>query len=156
MDKIVYSFNIKFTQLILFFCSTTDFRNAFLKTIRQIIRESVRNMSIPSTKQNMNQPPMSMAPRMSTGHVEKYEKPSSGQCQNGNTPNMTGTMSKKAAKQQLLANTLNSKRKHSQSSKASMDHERTDSEDRDGEDPPITQQMSFRTRSKTISDTSGA
>ncbi|XP_030081835.1 protein still life, isoforms C/SIF type 2 isoform X9 [Drosophila hydei] len=27
--------------------STADFRNAFLKTIRQIIRESVRNMSIP-------------------------------------------------------------------------------------------------------------
>lgn len=27
--------------------STGDFRNAFLKTIRQIIRESVRNMSIP-------------------------------------------------------------------------------------------------------------
>lgn len=30
--------------------STSDFRNAFLKTIRQIIRESVRNMSIPSAK----------------------------------------------------------------------------------------------------------
>ena len=30
--------------------STSDFRNAFLKTIRQIIRESVRNMSIPVTK----------------------------------------------------------------------------------------------------------
>ncbi|XP_046393113.1 protein still life, isoform SIF type 1 [Ischnura elegans] len=30
--------------------STPDFRNAFLKTIRQIIRESVRNMSIPATK----------------------------------------------------------------------------------------------------------
>lgn len=29
------------------FPSTCDFRNAFLKTIRQIIRESVRNMSIP-------------------------------------------------------------------------------------------------------------
>ena len=29
--------------------STSDFRNAFLKTIRQIIRESVRNMSIPPT-----------------------------------------------------------------------------------------------------------
>ncbi|XP_052738408.1 protein still life, isoform SIF type 1 isoform X6 [Bicyclus anynana] len=28
--------------------STADFRNAFLKTIRQIIRESVRNMSLPS------------------------------------------------------------------------------------------------------------
>ena len=34
------------------FCvySTADFRNAFLKTIRQIIRESVRNMSLPQTK----------------------------------------------------------------------------------------------------------
>ncbi|XP_050309529.1 protein still life, isoform SIF type 1 isoform X3 [Anthonomus grandis grandis] len=30
--------------------STAEFRNAFLKTIRQIIRESVRNMSIPATK----------------------------------------------------------------------------------------------------------
>uniref|UniRef100_A0A6P7FAN5 Protein still life, isoforms C/SIF type 2 isoform X3 n=2 Tax=Diabrotica virgifera virgifera TaxID=50390 RepID=A0A6P7FAN5_DIAVI len=30
--------------------STAEFRNAFLKTIRQIIRESVRNMSIPQTK----------------------------------------------------------------------------------------------------------
>ena len=30
--------------------STAEFRNAFLKTIRQIIRESVRNMSIPSLK----------------------------------------------------------------------------------------------------------
>lgn len=28
--------------------STSEFRNAFLKTIRQIIRESVRNMSIPN------------------------------------------------------------------------------------------------------------
>ena len=32
--------------------STSDFRNAFLKTIRQIIRESVRNMSIPPTAAN--------------------------------------------------------------------------------------------------------
>ncbi|XP_057653123.1 protein still life, isoform SIF type 1 isoform X3 [Diorhabda carinulata] len=30
--------------------STAEFRNAFLRTIRQIIRESVRNMSIPQTK----------------------------------------------------------------------------------------------------------
>uniref|UniRef100_T1ITC4 T-lymphoma invasion and metastasis-inducing protein 1 n=1 Tax=Strigamia maritima TaxID=126957 RepID=T1ITC4_STRMM len=30
--------------------STSEFRNAFLKTIRQIIRESVRNMNIPVTK----------------------------------------------------------------------------------------------------------
>ncbi|KAK7075870.1 T-lymphoma invasion and metastasis-inducing protein 1, partial [Halocaridina rubra] len=30
--------------------STSEFRNAFLKTIRQIIRESVRNMNIPANK----------------------------------------------------------------------------------------------------------
>ncbi|XP_034237865.1 protein still life, isoform SIF type 1 isoform X3 [Thrips palmi] len=30
--------------------STAEFRNAFLKTIRQIIRESVRNMSLPAVK----------------------------------------------------------------------------------------------------------
>ena len=29
-------------------CSTSEFRSAFLKTIRQIIRESVRNMSLPA------------------------------------------------------------------------------------------------------------
>ncbi|XP_050433195.1 protein still life, isoform SIF type 1 isoform X3 [Adelges cooleyi] len=34
--------------------STTEFRNAFLKTIRQIIRESVRNMSIPTAKPTTN------------------------------------------------------------------------------------------------------
>lgn len=33
-----------------FVCSTNEFRNAFLRTIRQIIRESVRNMAVPFTK----------------------------------------------------------------------------------------------------------
>lgn len=36
--------------------STAEFRNAFLKTIRQIIRESVRNMSIPTAKPLSNSP----------------------------------------------------------------------------------------------------
>ncbi|XP_044020308.1 protein still life, isoforms C/SIF type 2 isoform X8 [Aphidius gifuensis] len=129
--------------------STTEFRNAFLKTIRQIIRESVRNMSIPSTKQNIGQPTMSMAPRMSTGHVEKYDKPPlSGQILSGS--NTLGSLSKKSSKQQqILSNTLNSKRKHSHP-KSSVEHE--SSEDRDIDEPPITQ---FRSRSKTISDTTG-
>ncbi|XP_044575823.1 protein still life, isoform SIF type 1 isoform X4 [Cotesia glomerata] len=134
--------------------STTEFRNAFLKTIRQIIRESVRNMSIPSTKPNITQPPMTMAPRMSTGHVEKFDKVQN-QGLNGGTPcnsgGATGTLSKKANKQQILSNTLNSRRKHSHP-KSSVEHE--SSEDRDCDDIPI-QQISFRTRSKTISDTSG-
>ena len=33
--------------------STSEFRNAFLKTIRQIIRESVRNMSLPPLGQEL-------------------------------------------------------------------------------------------------------
>ena len=37
-------------ELIIICFSTSEFRNAFLKTIRQIIRESVRNMSIPANK----------------------------------------------------------------------------------------------------------
>ncbi|XP_019700519.1 protein still life, isoform SIF type 1 isoform X3 [Harpegnathos saltator] len=135
--------------------STTEFRNAFLKTIRQIIRESVRNMSIPSTKQNLSQAPMSMAPRMSTGHVEKFDKQvgqGQGQGQNGNGVAMpTGTLSKKAVKQQLLASSH--KRKYSQS-KQPVEHE--SSEDKDQEEPPVVQQQTtFRSRSKTISDTSG-
>ncbi|XP_072764559.1 protein still life, isoform SIF type 1 isoform X2 [Anoplolepis gracilipes] len=131
--------------------STTEFRNAFLKTIRQIIRESVRNMSIPSTKQNMSHAPMSMAPRMSTGHVEKFDKQQICQAQNGNGNVMvTGTLSKKAMKQQLLANSH--KRKYSHS-KQPVEHE--SSEDKDQEDAPVVQQQTFRSRSKTISDTSG-
>ena len=35
--------------------STSEFRNAFLRTIRQIIRESVRNMAVPTTKPLMFQ-----------------------------------------------------------------------------------------------------
>ncbi|KAL6429075.1 hypothetical protein ACFW04_008101 [Cataglyphis niger] len=133
--------------------STTEFRNAFLKTIRQIIRESVRNMSIPSTKQNMSHAPMSMAPRMSTGHVEKFDKQQIGQVQNGNGSVVmaTGTLSKKAMKQQLLANSH--KRKYSHS-KQTVEHE--SSEDKDQEDAPVVQQQTFRSRSKTISDTSGS
>merc|ERR1712013_151665 len=39
--------------------STSEFRNAFLKTIRQIIRESVRNMSLPPCDNLRNpEPPM--------------------------------------------------------------------------------------------------
>lgn len=57
--------------------STADFRNAFLKTIRQIIRESVRNMSIPlkgmgSTNSLVDLPPVH---RGSTGNSQTLERP---------------------------------------------------------------------------------
>lgn len=93
---------------------------------------------------------MSMAPRMSTGHVEKFDKQQTGQGQNGNGAAIPGTLSKKAMKQQLLASSH--KRKYSQS-KQPVEHE--SSEDKDQEDAPIQQQTTFRSRSKTISDTSG-
>ncbi|XP_043789775.1 protein still life, isoform SIF type 1 isoform X10 [Apis laboriosa] len=138
--------------------STTEFRNAFLRTIRQIIRESVRNMSIPSTKQNLSQPPISISPRMSTGHVEKFEKQSAGTSQvgqnGGNGGSGAATLSKK--KQQLLTTSHNVKRKYSQSKQA-VEHE--SSEDKDNEEAGASainqQQTTFRSRSKTISDTSG-
>ncbi|XP_043589685.1 protein still life, isoforms C/SIF type 2-like [Bombus pyrosoma] len=137
--------------------STTEFRNAFLRTIRQIIRESVRNMSIPSTKQNLSQPPITISQRMSTGHVEKFEKQSASQGQNGSNSSAvtTGTLSKKTVKPQILPTSHNVKRKYSQS-KQTVEHE--SSEDKDIEEPAGAinqQQTTFRSRSKTISDTSG-
>lgn len=92
---------------------------------------------------------MSMAPRMSTGHVEKFNKQQTGhgQTQNGNGPPVM--LSKKAMKQQLLSSSH--RRKYSQS-KQPVEHE--SSEDKDQEDAPVPQQQTFRSRSKTISDTS--
>ncbi|XP_075552052.1 guanine nucleotide exchange factor still life isoform X8 [Dermacentor variabilis] len=37
--------------------STSEFRNAFLRTIRQIIRESVRNMTVPATRPAVREKP---------------------------------------------------------------------------------------------------
>ena len=47
MSHIQRSKNIQHSPSKYVFYSTGEFRNAFLKTIRQIIRESVRNMNIP-------------------------------------------------------------------------------------------------------------
>lgn len=59
--------------------STADFRNAFLKTIRQIIRESVRNMSIPMKGMSMGSltsisdlPPHNRGP---SGNSQTLERP---------------------------------------------------------------------------------
>lgn len=101
---------------------------------------------------------MTISPRMSTGHVEKFEKQTTSQGQNnggngGGTA--TGTLSKKTVKPQLLPTSHNVKRKYSQS-KQTMEHE--SSEDKDAEESNTVsnqQQTVFRSRSKTISDTSG-
>jgi len=52
--------NIIFINIIIYNIihsfSTAEFRNAFLKTIRQIIRESVQKMNIPTAKPSTNSP----------------------------------------------------------------------------------------------------
>lgn len=56
--------------------STADFRNAFLKTIRQIIRESVRNMSIPMKgMDSMNSIDMIPHHRGQTCNSQTLERP---------------------------------------------------------------------------------
>lgn len=47
--------------------STSEFRNAFLRTIRQIIRESVRNMTVPATKPAVREKPGTLR-RLGGGH----------------------------------------------------------------------------------------
>jgi len=80
--------------------------------------------------------------------VERFNKQQAGQTQNGNGATM---LSKKALKQQLLSSSH--KRRYS-NSKQPVEHE--SSEDKDQEDAPAPpQQQTFRSRSKTISDTSG-
>lgn len=114
-------------------------------------------MSIPSTKQNLSQPPMTISPRMSTGHVEKFEKPP-GMSQGQNSGNggtvILAALSKKTVKPQAVSASHNVKRKYNQSKQA-MEHE--SSEDKDAEESSAVnqQQPGFRPRSKTISDTFG-
>ncbi|XP_014226611.1 protein still life, isoform SIF type 1 isoform X3 [Trichogramma pretiosum] len=150
--------------------STSDFRNSFLKTIRQIIRESVRNMSIPSTSnpalvdyrsQQLAQQTMTMG-----RHHDRSDKSSSA-ATNGHHPSVppslptgssggTGTLSKKAMKQQMLSNTLGARRKYTHT-RQPIDRDSSE----DAEELHHQQmrqhhgQQTFRTRSKTISDSSG-
>merc|ERR1740128_226406 len=60
--------------------STAEFRNAFLKTIRQIIRESVRNMSIPPAKPAITSSSTPPTPKMES---LKNSKSSDGSASGG-------------------------------------------------------------------------
>ncbi|XP_050692900.1 protein still life, isoform SIF type 1-like isoform X14 [Eriocheir sinensis] len=53
--------------------STAEFRNAFLKTIRQIIRESVRNMSIPANKPSSSSSSSSTSGLTSKGNTNTLQ-----------------------------------------------------------------------------------
>lgn len=117
----------------------------------------MRNMSIPSTKQNLSQPQMTISPRMTTGHVDKFEKQPASQGQNGGNngaATATGPLSKKVVKPQPLSTSHNVKRKYSQS-KQTVEHESSEDKDMEESSAVNQQQTIFRSRSKTISDTSG-
>lgn len=107
-------------------------------------------MSIPSTKPNLGSQSMTMTPRMSTSHVEKYEK-AQNQAQHG-VQTQGGVLKSKITKQQIIlaASSHVAKRRYAQS-KQSVEGS---SEDKEPEEqhPAGTSQVTFRSRSKTVSD----
>ncbi|CAG9136207.1 unnamed protein product [Plutella xylostella] len=112
--------------------STADFRNAFLKTIRQIIRESVRNMSIPSTGRLAPAPP-----RAPPSHTLERERPKH-QVTVMQGSHTLGKTRKKSSGQRLSAGNIEV---------GELSRENSHEAD---EPPPETP---FRHRSKTLGDT---
>ncbi|XP_063702162.1 protein still life, isoform SIF type 1-like isoform X3 [Culicoides brevitarsis] len=113
--------------------STSDFRNAFLKTIRQIIRESVRNMSIPMKGL------MGSTSSMSSQTLERPKQ---------QITIMQGS--------QTLGKTRKNKNTQRHSS-GNIDYDNL-SGSQDADEPPVVQvvtQCGFRTRSKTVGESSG-
>ncbi|GJQ82513.1 hypothetical protein Trydic_g14499 [Trypoxylus dichotomus] len=115
--------------------STADFRNAFLKTIRQIIRESVRNMSIPSTK-----PGSGPGILLVTGH--KVDGINSQ------------TLERPSPKPIIVqgSHTLGKTKKSKTSQRHSAGNIDYDNISQEHDDIPTT----FRSRSKTVGDAAGS
>ncbi|XP_025834842.1 protein still life, isoforms C/SIF type 2-like isoform X4 [Agrilus planipennis] len=114
--------------------STADFRNAFLKTIRQIIRESVRNMSIPSTKPGSGPGIILVSSRkgdvMSSQTLERPNKQTVHVIQGSHT---LGKIKKSKSSQRHSAGNID-----------------YDNISQEADEPPSG---SFRSRSKTLGDT---
>ncbi|XP_065163413.1 protein still life, isoform SIF type 1 isoform X5 [Atheta coriaria] len=113
--------------------STADFRNAFLKTIRQIIRESVRNMSIPATK-----PGTGPGILLVTGHKESL------MMMNSQTLERPTTKTVIVQGSHTLGKTKRSKSSQRHSA-GNIDYD--NSQDADEQQP-----STFRSRSKTVGD----
>ncbi|KAF2893278.1 hypothetical protein ILUMI_12894 [Ignelater luminosus] len=112
--------------------STADFRNAFLKTIRQIIRESVRNMSIPATK-----PGSGPGILLVTSHKGEM---------------MTSQTLERPSKQPIIiqgSHTLGKVKKSKTSQRHSAGNIDYDNISQEADEPPSG---SFRSRSKTVGD----
>ncbi|KAG6451851.1 hypothetical protein O3G_MSEX007351 [Manduca sexta] len=118
--------------------STADFRNAFLKTIRQIIRESVRNMSLPSSR------PAPAPPR--APHTLDRERPKHQVQVMQGSQTLGKTKKPKTTGQRLSAGNIEV-----------GDLSRENSQD--AEEPPqevSSDEPAFRHRSKTLGDTAEA
>lgn len=118
--------------------STADFRNAFLKTIRQIIRESVRNMSIPMKERGSLSSVSSIGQPHFSGNSQTLERPK----QQSNIQQGSHTLGKPKKKnsQRLSAGNID------YDNLPSSSHH--DTHDYHDEAPP----PAFRIRSKTVGD----
>uniref|UniRef100_A0A182Y2L8 Still life n=1 Tax=Anopheles stephensi TaxID=30069 RepID=A0A182Y2L8_ANOST len=118
--------------------STAEFRNAFLKTIRQIIRESVRNMSIPSLKSMGGSTNSMTGVGNSSGNSQTLERPKQ------QPQIMQGS--------QTLGKPKKSKINQRHAS-GNIDYDNTTSGSQEADDPPVPQYSGqFRMRSKTVGD----
>lgn len=118
--------------------STSDFRNAFLKTIRQIIRESVRNMSIP------------MKERGSISSVSSIGQPHFS----GNSQTLERERPKQQSQMQHGSHTLGKPKKKNvqRLSAGNIDYDNLpgcSQDDYHQDEPPPP---AFRIRSKTVGD----
>lgn len=118
--------------------STADFRNAFLKTIRQIIRESVRNMSIPIKERGSISSVSSAGQPHFSGNSQTLERPK----QTSNLQQGSQTLGKPKKKNNQRHSSGNIDYDNLQGS--SQEQEYCMEQD---EAPPV-----FRIRSKTVGD----
>ncbi|CRL06594.1 CLUMA_CG019614, isoform A [Clunio marinus] len=118
--------------------STADFRNAFLKTIRQIIRESVRNMSIPMKERGSMSSVSSIGQPHYSGNSQTLERPK----QQSNFQQGSHTLGKPKKKTSQRLSTGNIDYDNLPGS-----HEHTHHDYQDEAPPPA-----FRIRSKTVGD----
>ncbi|XP_028174874.1 protein still life, isoform SIF type 1 isoform X3 [Ostrinia furnacalis] len=117
--------------------STADFRNAFLKTIRQIIRESVRNMSLPTSR------PAPAPPRAPHTLERDRERPKHQVQVMQGSQTLGKTKKPKTSGQRLSAGNIEV-----------GDLSRENSQDADEPPPPPPEEEpAFRHRSKTLGDT---
>lgn len=121
--------------------STADFRNAFLKTIRQIIRESVRNMSIPMKERGSLSSVSSIGQPHYAGNSQTLERPK----QQTNIQQGSHTLGKPKKKntQRLSAGNID----YDNLPSSSHLHDHYDYHHQEEAPPPA-----FRIRSKTVGD----